>query len=447
MTTHKSDVHAYTLVVGLGVTGLSVVRHLHNLGEAVVVVDSRDIPPALHEFKQSFAEIPLHTGKFDNKLFTNAHRIVVSPGVPLSEPALKLAHEQGVEITGDIDLFANEVAAPVVAITGSNGKSTVTTLVALMAEKNDINVAVGGNIGVPVLDLLDEPKDLYVLELSSFQLETLNRLPMVSAVVLNISADHMDRYPDVAAYAMSKQAIYRDTENAVVNRDDPIVSRMLPANQATIGFTLGVPAAGDFGICVEGGIEYLCKHDELLIETTALKIRGKHNLANALAALALGQSIGLPVPAMLEALKEFPGLPHRTQWVAELNGVSWYNDSKGTNVGATLAAIEGLPGKHVLIAGGQGKGADFSLLAEAVNKRCRALVLIGEDADKIAAAIEGVVPVEYADSMESAVKLAAGLAHKGDNVLLSPACASFDMYQGFEQRGEAFVQAVQELQS
>ena len=447
MTTHKSDVHAYTLVVGLGMTGLSVVRHLHNLGEPVVVVDSRDIPPALHEFKQSCPNIPLHTGKFDHKLFTGAHRIVVSPGVPMSEPALKLAQEQGIEISGDIDLFANEATAPVVAITGSNGKSTVTTLVALMAEKNGINVAVGGNIGVPVLDLLDEPKDLYVLELSSFQLETLNRLPMISSVVLNISADHMDRYPDVATYAMSKQAIYRDTEHAVVNRDDPVVSRMLPASQKSIGFTLGRPDTGDFGLCVADNIEYLCTHDEQLVETSALKIRGKHNLANALAALALGQSIGLPMPAMLQALKQFPGLPHRTQWVVELNGVSWYNDSKGTNVGATLAAIEGLPGKHVLIAGGQGKGADFSLLAAAVKQRCRALVLIGEDADKIAAAIEDAVPVEYADTMESAVKLAAGLAQKGDNVLLSPACASFDMYQGFEQRGDAFIQAVQELQS
>ena len=447
MTTQKSDVHAYTLVVGLGVTGLSVVRHLHNLGEAVVVADSRDIPPALQEFRQSFPEIPLHTGKFDNKLFTNAHRIVVSPGVPLSEPALKLAVEQGVEITGDIDLFANEVAAPVVAITGSNGKSTVTTLVALMAEKAGLAVAAGGNIGVPVLELLEHPKDLYVLELSSFQLETLNRLPMASAVVLNISADHMDRYPDVAAYAMSKQAIYRDTEHAVVNRDDPVVSRMLPASQQSTGFTLGRPGAGDFGLCMAGDVEYLCTHEEQLIETSKLKIRGKHNLANALAALALGQSIGLPMPAMLEALKEFPGLPHRTQWIAELNGVSWYNDSKGTNVGATLAAIEGLPGKHVLIAGGQGKGADFSLLAEAAKQRCRALVLIGQDADKIAAAVDGAAPVEFADSMEAAVKLAAGIARKGDNVLLSPACASFDMFQGFEKRGEAFVQAVQGLQS
>ena len=447
MTTQRSDVHAYTLVVGLGVTGLSVVRHLHNLGEAVVVADSRDIPPALNDFKQSFPDIPLHTGKFDKKLFTKAHRIVVSPGVPLTEPALKLALEKGIEITGDIDLFANEVAAPVVAITGSNGKSTVTTLVALMARKAGLNVAAGGNIGVPALELLEDPKDLYVLELSSFQLETLNRLPMASAVVLNISADHMDRYPDVAAYAMSKQAIYRDTEHAVVNRDDSVVSRMLPASRASIGFTLGRPIAGDFGLCVDNGVEYLCTQNENLIETAALKVRGRHNLANALAALAIGQSIGLPMPAMLEALMEFTGLPHRTQWVAEINGVSWFNDSKGTNVGATLAAIEGLPGKHVLIAGGQGKGADFNLLRDVAEKRLRAVVLIGADADKIAAAIDGVVPVKFADGMEDAVNRAATLAQAGDNVLLSPACASFDMYQGFEQRGEAFIQAVKGLQS
>lgn len=447
MTTPQSDVNGYTLVVGLGMTGLSVVRHLHKLGERIIVVDNRDLPPALTEFKQSFGDTPLHTGKFDHKLFVNASRIVVSPGVPLTEPALKLAHDKGVEITGDIDLFAHEVAAPVVAVTGSNGKSTVTTLVARMAEQAGLDIAVGGNIGVPALDLLDDPKQVYVLELSSFQLETLNRLPMSSAVVLNISADHMDRYADVNVYAMSKQAIYGNAEHAVVNRDDPIVSRMLPKSKQSIGFTLNKPDAGDFGICTDNDDEYLCFNGNNLIKTSELKIRGKHNVANALAALALGETIGLPMPAMLDALRKFTGLPHRTQWIAEINGVHWFNDSKGTNVGATLAAIAGLPGKHVLIAGGQGKNADFGPLHEAAQRKLRAAVLIGKDADKIAAAIDNVVPVQFADSMSDAVKHAARLAHPGDNVLLSPACASFDMYRGFEQRGEAFMLAVGELQS
>jgi UDP-N-acetylmuramoylalanine--D-glutamate ligase len=447
VTTPRSDAHSYTLVVGLGLTGLSVVRYLHKLGESMVVVDSRDIPPALNEFKQAFSDIPLHTGAFDSRLFVNAQRIVVSPGVPLSDPALQQARDKGVEISGDIDLFAHEVDAPVVAITGSNGKSTVTTLLALMANRAGMNAVAGGNIGLPVLDLLNDPKQLYVLELSSFQLETLHRLPMAAAVVLNVSPDHMDRYADVNAYAMSKQVIYENASTAVINRDDDYVSKMLNHQQNTIGFTLHRPAAGDFGLCDKAGEQYLCTGDELLLGTADLKIRGQHNYANVLAALALGSSIGLPMTAMLDAVREFPGLEHRTQWVARINGVNWFNDSKGTNVGATLAAIEGLPGRHVLIAGGQGKGADFQPLRTIAGQRLRAVVLIGEDAEKIAQAIDQVVPVKIADDMDDAVHLAAGFARPGDNVLLSPACASFDMYRGFAHRGEVFMKAVEALQS
>ncbi len=447
MTTQKSDVHAYTLVVGLGKTGLSVVRYLHGLGEPMVVVDSRDIPPALKEFKSSFNDVSLHTGQFDQQLFINAQRIVVSPGVPLSDPALQLARDSGVEISGDIDLFAHEVDTPVVAVTGSNGKSTVTTLLTCMAEQAGKQVAAGGNIGMPVLDLLNDPKELYVLELSSFQLETLHRLPMAAAVVLNVTEDHMDRYTDVHAYAMSKQAIYQHTVHAVINRDDELVRKMQPKKNHAIGFTLTTPQAGDFGVCEKDGQKYLCFDDELLMKTSALKIRGEHNLANALAALALGHSIGLPMEAMLDALRSFTGLPHRTQWVAEIYGVNWFNDSKATNVGATLAAIDGLPGKHVLIAGGQGKDADFSPLHDISQQRLRAAVLIGEDAGRIAQALHKLVPVRYASSMEQAVQDAAELAEPGDNVLLSPACASFDMYQDFEQRGDAFMSAVRVMQS
>jgi len=447
MTTPRRDAHAYTLVVGLGLTGMSVVRHLNKLGESIVVADSRDIPPAMKEFKDTFNNIPLYTGKFDRKLFINAQRIVVSPGVPLSDPALQQARDGGVEISGDIDLFAHEVDAPVVAITGSNGKSTVTSLLASMANRAGVNAVAGGNIGLPVLDLLNDAKELYVLELSSFQLETLNRLPMAAAVVLNVSPDHMDRYADVNAYAMSKQAIYENASCAIINRDDDFVSKMLNHQQNSIGFTLNKPAAGDYGLCKKDGEQYLCVGDEILLNTAELKIRGQHNYANALAALALGSSIGLPVQAMIDALKEFPGLEHRTQWVAQINDVNWFNDSKGTNVGATLAAIDGLPGKHVLIAGGQGKGADFLPLRNIAKQRLRAVILIGEDAEKIAQAIDQLVPVRFAEDMHEAVHLAADLAQQGDNVLLSPACASFDMFQGFAHRGEVFMKAVEELRS
>jgi UDP-N-acetylmuramoylalanine--D-glutamate ligase len=447
MTKPQKDAHAYTLVVGLGVTGMSVVRYLHRLGEAMVVVDSRDIPPSLNEFKQSFDDVSLYTGKFDSKLFVKAQRIVVSPGVPLTEPVLQKARDNGVEITGDIDLFAHEVDAPVVAITGSNGKSTVTSLLALMAKRAGIKAIAGGNIGLPVLDMLNGDNELYVLELSSFQLETLQRLPMMAAVVLNVSPDHMDRYADLNAYAMSKQAIYENADHAVINRDDALVSKMPNSQQRVIGFSLHQPLAGDFGLCEKDGEQYLCVSDEILLKTTDLKIRGQHNYANALAALALGSSIGLPKDAMLDALKEFPGLEHRTQWVAEINGVNWYNDSKGTNVGATVAAIKGLPGQHVLIAGGQSKAADFLPLRKVAEHKLRAMVLIGEDADKIALCVDEVIPVRIAADMRQAVEYAAALAMDGDNVLLSPACASFDMFDGFAHRGDVFMKAVAELRS
>jgi UDP-N-acetylmuramoylalanine--D-glutamate ligase len=356
---------------------------------------------------------------------------------------LRLAREQGIEISGDIDLFAHEVSAPVVGITGSNGKSTVTTLLAAMANEAGVNAVAGGNIGLPVLDLLAAPQDLYVLELSSFQLESLHRLPMKAAVVLNVSADHMDRYADLNSYAASKQAIYDDAEIAVLNRDDPLAGRLNTRQTNVIGFTLDKPQAGDFGVCSHDGEDWLCRDDEQLIAVAEIGIRGAHNVANALAALAIGTGLGLPRAAMLKTLKNFPGLPHRTQWVAQHNGINWYNDSKGTNVGATLAAIEGLPGTHVLIAGGQGKGADFSALRMAA-MRLRALVLIGEDADRIEQALHGVVALVRAKDMAEAVRLAAKYAQPGDNVLLSPACASFDMFNGFEHRGEVFMQTVRE---
>lgn len=436
--------HVYTLVVGLGVTGLSVVRYLHGLGEAIIVVDSRDLPPAMKALKQEYPDVILHTGKFKPDLFVNAHRIVVSPGVPLSESVLRLAKDQAVEVTGDIDLFAREVTAPVVGITGSNGKSTVTTLLTAMMKSAGVNVSMGGNIGTPALDLLSDETELYVLELSSFQLETLTSLPMEVAVVLNISPDHLDRYDDLASYALSKQVIYENAANMVVNRDDVLAGQNLPAAKLATGFTLNEPGENDFGLRCYDDETWLCRGQEKLLPVASLKIKGQHNVANALAALAIGSLLDVPLQPMLSALKDFGGLEHRTQWIAEINGVHWFNDSKATNVGASLAAIQGLPGTHVLIAGGESKQADFSPLKQAAKERLRAVVLMGRDAGIIEAALENVVPVVYAIDMEDAVKKAAQLARSGDNVLLSPACASFDMFQSFEHRGAAFIQAVRE---
>lgn len=455
--TVKPEQAVYTLVVGLGKTGLSVVRYLRALGEAVVVVDSRDIPPGLNVLKEEYEGVEYHTGKFHVSLFVNAHRIVVSPGVALTEPALLAARRKNIEITGDIDLFAHEVKAPVVGITGSNGKSTVTTLLALMATEAGKNAVASGNIGVPVLDSLEENIDLYVLELSSFQLESLQSLPMKAAVVLNISADHLDRYENVAAYAMSKQVIYANAETWVLNKDDLLAgaicddrkttSDLIQVNNNQIRFTLHKPAANEFGLCeCKQGSVYLCFGEQKLIDVDQLKMKGTHNLQNALAALALGYAIGLPMKKMLQVLKDFTGLAHRTQFVAEIKGVSWINDSKATNVGATLAALTGLCGKHVLIAGGDAKGADFSDLTDAVRQHCRAVVLLGKDAKKIKAILPEGVAVESVSDMRAAVQAAQTLAQVGDNVLLAPACASFDMFENFEHRGNVFIHEVERLQ-
>ena len=445
MTTEPEQA-VYTLVVGLGKTGLSVVRYLRTLGEAVIVVDSRDIPPGLNVLKTDYSDVELHTGPFDSKLFINAHRIVVSPGVALTEPALLAARKNNIEIIGDIDLFAHEVKAPVVGITGSNGKSTVTTLLALMASQAGLKTVASGNIGTPVLDSLDDDAALYVLELSSFQLETLHNLPMKAAVVLNISADHMDRYESLASYALSKQVIYENAEILVLNKDDSRASQVNNPAARQIGFTLAEPSENEFGLCGSNS-ESLCFAEQELINIDELKIKGQHNLQNALAALALGSAIRLPMQDMLAALRQFKGLSHRTQFVAQIDGVSWINDSKATNVGATIAALVGLPGKHVLIAGGIAKDADFSALADVAKQHCRAVVLLGRDAEKIQSVLPEEITVKRVNDMHAAVAAARALAQTGDNVLLAPACASFDMFENFEQRGDVFMRAVEALDS
>lgn len=438
----------YTLVVGLGITGLSVVRYLTSQGVAVIVADSRTQPPGRQELDEKYADVAVYTGDFDESLFTGARQIVVSPGLALSEPVIQRSIQQGVEVIGDIELFARQVKAPVIAITGSNGKSTVTTLVGEMARQAGLNVAVGGNIGVPALDLLSQRVDLYVLEISSFQLETLHSLKPVAATVLNVSADHMDRYESFDAYAKVKQRVYQQCKVGVVNRDDKRVKSMLIDQPCLVsGFTLHAPAPSDFGLREFNGKTYLCKGELQLISEDEVKMAGRHNIANALAALALGDAANIPIDDMVCTLAEFSGLPHRSQWLAKKHQVNWINDSKGTNVGATVAAIEGLltENKIILIAGGIAKQADFSPLKKAVKEKVRRVVLIGRDAVYIEQALQGAVSVMYAKDMRDAVRIAADLAHAGDSVLLSPACASFDMFRSFEHRGDVFSAAVESL--
>lgn len=433
-----------TLVVGLGKTGLSVARYLSRHQVPVAVVDSRAQPPGLEDLRKELpVDVALFLGSFEEQAFERAERIVVSPGVSIQEPPIAAAAARGVPVIGDIELFAQVARAPVVAITGSNGKSTVTTLLSAMAQRAGMMVRTGGNIGVPALDLItDSEPDLYVLELSSFQLETTCSLRPAASVVLNISADHMDRYPDLGAYAGAKQTIYRNAAVQVVNADDPLASALADTGRRQLRFSRSEPAAGEFGVRDYQGTQWLARGDAPIMPVSAIRLAGYHNVVNVLAALALGDAIGLAEDAMIEAINEFRGLPHRMQLVAEHDGIRWYNDSKGTNVGATLAAIDSAMGAVVLIAGGDAKGADLEPLAAALQAKGRAAVLIGKDAKRLQAVLQDHVPVTLAADMTQAVALAAGLAQPGDSVLLSPACASTDMYRNFEERGERFIRAV-----
>lgn len=433
------------LIVGLGRTGCSVARFLAGRGLSFEAADSREHPPGLEDFRRAYPGVAVHLGGFDPRLFRRAGRLVLSPGVALGEPAVQAALQAGAEVVGDVELFARERRAPVVAITGSNGKSTVTTLLGEMARRAGIDVAVGGNLGTPALDLLRDPEPgLYVLELSSFQLETTQSLAPEAGVVLNLSPDHLDRYPDLEAYARAKGRIYLEAKRRIVNRQDPR-ARALAGEGEAVSFGLDAPGVGDYGLITHEGAPWLARGAEPLLPEAGLRMRGRHNTANALAALALGEAAGLAMAPMLAALREFPGLPHRSQWVARIGGVDWYNDSKGTNVGATLAALGGMPGRVVLLAGGLGKGQDFRPLRAAVAGKARAVVLFGRDAPALAEALEGSAPLRRVPDLAAAVAEARRLARPGDCVLLSPACASFDQFSGYEERGEVFTRLVQEV--
>jgi UDP-N-acetylmuramoylalanine--D-glutamate ligase len=380
-------------------------------------------------------------------LLDDASQLVISPGVSLEEPIAEAARYRGIEVLGDIELFARAARAPVIGVTGTNGKSTVTTLVARMAEAAGRRVLSGGNLGPPALDLLEQaPPDLYVLELSSFQLDTTSSLRLAGAVVLNVTADHLDRYASVARYAGSKARIFSNAATIVLNADDALVARMGAAHSGSKVVTFSVQRSdADFWLLHSGERAWLMRGGAQLLDTARMKIQGVHNAANALAALALGEAAGLPTAAMCGALESFPGLPHRSAWVAEIAGVRYIDDSKGTNVGATIAAVAGLHGPLVLIAGGEGKGQDFTPLADAFRGKVRKAVLLGKDRAALAAALAGVCSTEFVESMPAAVNAARASAQAGDTVLLSPACASLDMFRDYAQRGDVFAAAVRTL--
>lgn len=432
------------LVLGLGATGLSAARFLKRQGADARFMDTRNEPPGLTELQSIWPNADVDVGSVSFP--TGVDRVIASPGISDRDPIIRAARDAGVPVVSDIELFIQAAAAPVCAITGSNGKSTVTTLVSLMCEAHGHKTLAGGNLGQPALDLLaEETPDWYVLELSSFQLQRTAKLPIDVAVLLNISPDHLDWHASFDEYCEAKYRIFREAKAGVFNRDDERAAEVAGALDRAIGVSLTTPKDSDYGLREEDGHLYLSRGTTLLFDTDQLAMVGRHNQFNALAALAAGELMGLSDNAMLEVLCEFPGLPHRMQRVVRIDGVDYINDSKATNVAAAVASIESVSGQLVLIAGGDGKGGDFTQLAPALESRLRAAVLIGTDAQKIANALHDDATIVFAKDMNDAVQQAARHAVRGDTVLLAPACASFDQFKSYTHRGDAFADAARRL--
>jgi UDP-N-acetylmuramoylalanine--D-glutamate ligase len=435
---------AKDLVVGLGATGLSIARYVQRSDIAATFFDSREEPPGIAELEEICPDAKVLLGKA--KIPKGIERIIASPGISDSHRILLSAHKKKLEVVSDIELFAREAKAPFIAVTGSNGKSTVTTLLYHMCRADGRDALAGGNLGKPALDLLSDDKpDIYVLELSSFQLHRTQNLPAEVAILLNVSPDHLDWHADENEYRQSKYRVYRDAQAAVVNRADDEATTAAKNCDRIVSFGLDAPEDGQYGLRVDNDQTYLARGETLLIAGSDLAMYGIHNQLNALAALAAGDLLGLDMAAMLQVLVEFPGLPHRMQFVARVGAVDYINDSKATNVAAAVASIESVESMLVLVAGGDGKGGDFSDLATAVEDKLRGAVLIGKDAEKIAHALDTVMPVQFADTMGAAVSMAAKCAESDDTVLLAPACASLDQYSSYTERGSSFCDAVEAL--
>lgn len=435
----------YSLVVGLGATGAAIARYLTARGERVRVIDSRAAPPNLDELRKTVPDVDVSLETLDARWLDGASRVLLSPGLPYDLPLAVEARKRGIAVMGDIELFALAARAPVIAVTGSNGKSTVTTLASKLLESQGLRAPAGGNLGPPALDLLNEDADAYVLEISSFQMETTDSLAPLSAVVLNVSVDHLDRHGTLELYAELKEKLLTAAETAVVNVDDPLVAAMGSRHARVVPFSVRAALAQGWSIVTANGERWLARDLEPLLRASELALRGTHNEANALAALALTEQLTTDVPAALEALRAFTGLPHRCQRVVERGGVTYVDDSKGTNVGATLAALDELTGPLVLIAGGVAKGQDLAPLAAGARGKVRAAVLIGAAAGELENVLQRVCKTVRAASMSDAVAQAAALAQRGDTVLLSPACASQDMFRDYRERGEQFARAAREL--
>ena len=437
--------HGTTIVVGLGDTGLACARHLHAHGVDVALADSRAAPPRAAQARRELPEVEIRLGGFDPAWFAGAAELVLSPGVSEREPAVAGAIARGVPRLGEVELFARAARAPAAAVTGTNGKSTVCAFVHAMAVADGRRSAIGGNFGPPALDLLPGRPDLHVIELSSFQLETTWSLRPRVAALLNVSPDHLDRHGSFEEYRAAKARIFHGAGTAVVGRDDPwldaLAGRLAGEGRRVVTFTVARPRDGEYGLLEHRGRTWLAYGAERRVESGSLALPGRHNALNALAAMAIADALGVGREAVRRTLRTFPGLAHRCEHVGRIDGVDWYDDSKGTNVGAAVAAVTGFETPLVLIAGGDGKGADFRPLGRVLcesSRRVRAVILIGRDAPEIRRLIEGRVSVAIAHGMTEAVARAHAAARPGDVVLLSPACASWDMYGDYRARGRHF---------
>ena len=443
-----------SVIVGLGSTGLSCAKYFASKGKPYKVVDNRDDPPGLSALIEQFPATEYEVGGFCLDTFKNARELVVSPGINLNTSEIVAARRAGVPVTGDIDIFSKLVTTPIIGITGSNGKSTVVSILAEILKKAGKKYGLGGNLDganfKPALDLRGEgKKDFYVLELSSFQLETTEKLSAEVAAILNLSPDHMDRYETLEEYHRAKLRVFNGCKQILINRDDDYSYPQKKLGLPVWDYGFSRPGVNGLGLLEEDGDQYLAFQFEKLVSVNELKVFGQHNIKNVLAAAGLAMALGIDMNYIRAAIKEYEGLPHRCQWVANIRGVEFYNDSKGTNVGATMAAVEGLgqiiSGHILLIAGGISKGADFRPLVPMINRWGKEVILIGQDAVEMAANFDNDIQTYFANDMQDAVSVALEHATPGDAVLLSPACASFDMFQNFQERGQTFIQSVGRL--
>jgi UDP-N-acetylmuramoylalanine--D-glutamate ligase len=441
-----NDVAHNALVLGMGVTGVSIAAWFAGQGRSAIFVDSREQPPGKERILKLLPDAEFICGEFPASVPDGVNELFISPGLSMDLPLLSDARQHNIPVLSDIDLFMQACTGTVLGITGSNGKSTVTSLVNSMLQAAGVRAQAGGNLGRPALELLEEDADVFVLELSSFQLERSSELSLHAAVVLNVSPDHLDHHGDLESYTQAKQRIYARCGTAIVNRDEPLSATGFPESVRETGFGLGKPAPMDWGVIGDDDGQWIARGTYAVMPVDVLHIAGRHNLANVLAAFALADTLDAPLDGLVAGAQLFTGLPHRMQVVSSDDGIIWINDSKATNEAAALASICSIDGPLILIAGGDAKGGAFDKFARELVERDALVILLGKDRDLMLKYLAGISQVFVADSIEEAVTVAAQSAVVGDTVLLAPACSSLDMFASYAERGERFTEAVRSIQ-